>query len=111
LHVEAPFLIEPHQVAHVYAAVPGTLAEILVLPGQQVSRGDLLLRLTDPEKERQFRELTAQYQSQVFEVEKQHALDDQGKLAVAREQLQSLASQLADYERQLQELNIIAPAS
>lgn len=109
LHVEAPFLIEPHQVAHVYAAVPGTLAEIHVRPGMRVAKGDLLLRLADPEKERQYQELLAQQKSQKIEVEKQRALDASGKLAVAREQLQSIESQLAEYERHLKALSIVAP--
>ncbi len=109
LHVEAPFLIEPHDVAHVYTSVPGTLTQVLVQPGQRVVQGTLLMRLDDPEKERQYRELKAQYKVQEVEVDKQRALDSTGKLDVAREQLQSLATQLAEYERHLQDLNIVAP--
>lgn len=109
LHVEAPFLIEPHQVAHIFTSVPGTLAEVLVRPGARVARGDLLLRLEDPEKERQYRELQTQHRSQEIEVEKHRASHDAGKLSVAREQLQSLETQLADYRRQLEGLKIVAP--
>ena len=110
LHVEAPFLIEPHQVAHVYTTVAGTLAEVRVHPGMHVSKGDLLLQLSDPEKERQYRELEIQYRTQQVEVEKQRASDDAGRLAVAREQLQSLESQLADFQRQIEELSVHAPS-
>jgi len=59
LHFEAPFLIEPNQVAHVYTSVPGTLEEVLVRPGMHVSRGELLLRLADPEKELRYRDRNA----------------------------------------------------
>jgi len=111
LHVEAPFLIEPHQVRHVYAAVPGTLAEILVKPGDTVARGVLLMRLADPEKERQYRDIVAQYQAQKYEVEKHRASHDAAKLSVAREQLQSFETQMKDYEHQLEQLKIIAPVA
>ncbi len=109
LHFEAPFLIEPHGVAHVYTTVGGTLREIHVRPGQRVSRGDLLVRLADPEKERQYRDLVAQLQVQKVEMKKYRELNQPEKLAVARETVQSLEAQVADYERQLQELTVEAP--
>lgn len=111
LHVEAPFLIEPHQVVHVYNAVPGTVAEILVEPGSRVSRGDLLMRLKDPEMERQYAELKMKYEAQKIDVETQGQIpNNAGKLAIARQQLQSLKLQLADYKKQLKDLKIVAPA-
>jgi putative peptide zinc metalloprotease protein len=109
LHFEAPFLIEPNQVAHVYTSVPGTLEEILVRPGDHVSSGTLLLRLADPEKELRYQELKTQHAAQKIEVAKLQELHEEGKLAVAREQLLSLQSQLADYEQQLKELQVVAP--
>ncbi len=109
LHVEAPFLIEPHEVAHIYNAVPGTLAEVRVAPGAVVSRGDVLLVLADAEKEQKYRELKTQFRVQQADVERYRTVQDAAKLAVAQEQLQSLESQLADYEKQLKELTIISP--
>ncbi len=109
LHVYAPFLIEPYQVVHVYSTVPGTIAEVLARPGDHVSRGQLMLRLVDPDKERQYQELQSQYGVGQVEVDKQRALEQQARLAVAREQLQSIASQLKDYERQLEQLRVVAP--
>jgi putative peptide zinc metalloprotease protein len=108
-HVEAPFLIEPHNVKPVYANVAGTLVEICVKPGDDVEQGDLLLRLEDPDKERQFLELETQYRSAQIEVKKQRG--NTPKQVVARQQLQSLEDQLADYRRQLAELKITAPDS
>jgi putative peptide zinc metalloprotease protein len=109
LHVYAPFLIEPYQVVHVYATVPGKIAEVHAKPGEKVSHGELMLRLVDPEKERQYRELQSQYRVAQVEVDKQRTLDNQPRLTVAREQLQSLAAQLKDYENQLQQLKVVAP--
>jgi putative peptide zinc metalloprotease protein len=109
LHVYAPFLIEPYQVVHVYSTMPGTIAEVLVQPGAKVSSGDMLLRLADPEKERQYQELKSQYGVAKVEVNKQRTLDHAARLAVAQEQLQSIESQLKDYEVQLQQLLVVAP--
>jgi putative peptide zinc metalloprotease protein len=109
LHVEAPFLIEPHEVAHIYNAVPGKLAEVRVRPGAAVSKGDILLVLADPDKAFKYRELATQARAQQVEVDRFRASQDSARLDVAREQLKSLESQLADYEKQLEELTIVAP--
>ena len=50
-HVEATFIVEPHDVRHVYTTTPGFLREQLAQAGQPVKQGDLLLALKDPEKE------------------------------------------------------------
>jgi putative peptide zinc metalloprotease protein len=109
LHVYAPFLIEPYQVVHVYSSVPGTIAELLARPGAKVSRADLMLRLVDREKERQYQELRTQYRVAEVEVDKQRTLGHSARLAVARGQLQSIAAQLKDYESQLDQLRVVAP--
>jgi putative peptide zinc metalloprotease protein len=111
LHVEAPFLIEPHEVAHVYNAVPGTLAEMRARPGAVVSPGEVLLVLADPEKEHKYRELKTQFHAQKVEVDRYRTSQDSAKLAVAQKQLQSLETQLADYEKQLKELTIVSPCA
>jgi putative peptide zinc metalloprotease protein len=111
LHVYAPFLIEPHGVVHVYSSVPGTLSELLVEPGSHVDRGQLLMRLTDPDKERQYRELEAKHRGQLVEVDKQRLLNNPAGLAVAEQQRDSLERQLADYRQQLQLLEVRAPIS
>jgi putative peptide zinc metalloprotease protein len=109
LHVYAPFLIEPHGVVHVYSSVPGTLSELLVEPGSRVERGQLLMRLADPDKERQYRELEAKHKGQLVEVDKQRLLNNPSGLAVAEQQRDSLERQLADYRQQLQLLEVRAP--
>ncbi len=109
LHVYSPFLIEPHQVAHVYSTVPGTMAEIRVRPGDKVSRGDVLIQLIDRDKERLYNDLLTQFQTQEIEVEKQRKLEQAGKMEIARQQLQSLELQIKDYQNQLQQLTVTAP--
>ncbi len=109
LHVYAPFLIEPYQVVHVYSAVPGTIVDMPAKPGATVSHGEVMLRLADPDKERQYQELKSQFGVAQVEVEKQRTLDHAERLAVALEQLNSIKLQLQDYEKQLQQLEVVAP--
>src|SRR5262249_16039312 len=87
----------------------GMLTKVLVHPGERVSRGDLLLLLTDPEKEQRFLEIQTQHRTQEIEVKKLQALHDSRRLAVAREQLLSLELQLADFRQELEELKVTAP--
>jgi putative peptide zinc metalloprotease protein len=108
LHVYAPFLIEPHDVAHVYAAVPGTVAEIRVRPGDKVRKGDVLIRFVDMEKELQYQELLWQFRSHEIEVEKQRKLEQAGKLEVALKQLESLRQQITDHKFKLDKLTVTA---
>ncbi|GIT28951.1 MAG: hypothetical protein Ct9H300mP1_09970 [Planctomycetaceae bacterium] len=48
LHIEAMFLVEPHDVRHVYTPVPGRLENRPVQPGDQVTFGDTLATLANP---------------------------------------------------------------
>ena len=58
LHDETTFLIEPTDVAKVYATTPGRVSEVFVAPGSRVTKkGDLLVRLTNDEKEQKRRSL------------------------------------------------------
>jgi putative peptide zinc metalloprotease protein len=108
-HVYAPFLIEPHEVAHVYSAVPGTATEIRVKPGDKVQQGDVLIVLVDQDKERIYRDLKTQYETQQIEVDKLSQQQFSGKLEVALRQLHSLEQQIKDHEKLMEQLTIRAP--
>jgi putative peptide zinc metalloprotease protein len=109
LHEETPFMVEPSDVANVYVTTPGEVTQVRVAPGQRVSKGDLLLKLTNHEKEGKRRSLEMQCALQKKEVEMDRALDDKPHEAVARDQLAGLQKQLADQIRQLAQLEIRAP--
>jgi putative peptide zinc metalloprotease protein len=57
LHEEMAFMVEPLDVAHVYATAPGRVSEVHVAPGARVSKGDLLVKLINRETEQKRREL------------------------------------------------------
>ncbi len=105
----ATFIVEPHKVQHVYTAVPGFLEEVFVQPGEHVEQGQLLVRLSNPEKEDRYRELLAEKKVQEQRVQTFLALDDPAQRALAEQKVEDLEKQIAEYERQLAELEIRAP--
>ncbi len=110
LHVEAMFIIEPHNVQHVYTTEPGTLSALHVKPGDRVSAGDRLAELANPEKADRLRAMENQKEVQEIEEQLQLALDDLSSAKLADEKLESLKEQIADYKAQLESLKIKAPS-
>lgn len=109
LHIEAPFLLEPHNVQRVYAITPGQLTKLSVTPGQRVSRGTVLMQLSNPEKEDKRRLLSVQEKVQQSETHLYLVLDDPARESLAHVKLVSIDEQRAELERQLQRLTIVAP--
>ncbi len=108
-HLEALFIIEPHDVRHVYTTTPGFVKAVHVDPGQVVREDELLLELENPEMQDQLERMKAELRVQQVEIELFKALGDQSSLAIAQERLKTLQEQIAEYEQQLAELEIRAP--
>jgi putative peptide zinc metalloprotease protein len=109
LHVESVFLIEPHQVQHVFTSTPGRLTRFEAEPGQPVSQGQLLAVLSNPEQEDAIRALEVRKRVQKANVDLQHELDDLARERLAAEKLRSIEKQLADLKEQTRHLEIRAP--
>jgi putative peptide zinc metalloprotease protein len=109
LHEEMVFMVEPLDVAHVYATAPGRVQEIRAAAGDHVSKGDLLVKLVNRETEQKRRNLEMQRDSQQLELELDQALNDEAQEHVARTILAGINKQLADYDRQLALLEVRAP--
>jgi len=108
-HVVSPFYIEPHDVRYVQNSVPGTIEHVAVRPGERVEPQQTLLVLADPEKQLKLNEIEAQARAQRVEIDKRRTLDDAPGELVARQQLESLERQIADYQKQLALLELKAP--
>jgi putative peptide zinc metalloprotease protein len=109
LHEEMAFVVEPLDVAHVYAPAPGRLSEIHVAPGDHVSKGDLLVRLVNRETEQKRRELVMKRDIQRKELQLAHELDDQNQAHVVEKVLAGIETQLADFDREFALLDLRAP--
>lgn len=108
-HVEATFIVEPHDVRHLYTTIPGFLRATHVREGQIVKAGDLLLELENPEKEDKLLELYVQKKVVEQEINVATATNALGELEVAQKKLNTLREQIADYEQQLALLELLAP--
>jgi putative peptide zinc metalloprotease protein len=74
-----------------------------------VKKGDLLLRLTNDEREQKRRSLEMERDLQQKDVDLDHQLDDHAQEQVAREILAGMDKQLADKKRELLQLEIRSP--
>ena len=110
LHVKATFIIEPHEVQHVYTSVPGVLVEQCVRPGEHVERDQLLIRLSDEQKNDRYRGLLVEREVQEKAWATYRAVDDVAQQSLTEERLRSLNEQIADFEQQLAQLEVTAPA-
>jgi putative peptide zinc metalloprotease protein len=108
-YIEAPFLIEPHDVTHVMTPAPGQLVSFDVRPGEMVQQGRVLARLRDDEKEDQLRRLEVAKESQLAEIAMLLALELPGEHALAQKRLQTIESQIDELKQQIGELTIRAP--
>jgi putative peptide zinc metalloprotease protein len=109
LHEEMVFLVEPTDVANVYATTPGRVTEVFVAPGSRVAKGDLLVKLSNREKEGKRCALQKDRLVQEKEVALNRALDDQAQEQINLAILRGIEKQLLDYDRELAQLEIRAP--
>jgi len=109
LHIQSPFLLEPHNVRRIYAITPGQLTDPSVLPGQRVHHRSILMRLSNPEKEDKSRALAVARRVQQAEIHLSLALGDPSAEILARERLANIDEQRFELDRQLRHLIIVAP--
>ena len=78
LRVQGTLVLTPAKPEMVYAGVPGRLVELNVRDGEDVKKGTLLAKLSNPEKSREREQLQAQHDVNMVKAE---ALDRSDKLA------------------------------
>ncbi len=108
-YVKALFIIEPHDVRHVYVVSPGELTNLNVKAGQTVRKGDVLAKLSDPEKEDHYRRLQVKKKVQEIAEDTFFQLEDDAQRKLAADRIESVQKQIADYMQQIDELTILAP--
>ena len=111
LHIESMFLIEPTDVQLVYTTKPGRLTEVSVHAGDRVVADQPLAKLTNTEKEDEYRKLRVQEKVQEIEVRVAHVRADYSQQPIAREKLESIRAQIEDVKQQLKSLDVRAPCS
>jgi putative peptide zinc metalloprotease protein len=108
---QAPFVIEPIDVQHVYAITPGAVLRAHVQPGDIVAAEDLLMELENPQLEDEVRALTVRRDAQATVPVMYEKVDDPVNRAFAAEELRELDRQLAQAIRQREQLVLRAPVA
>ena len=125
-HIEAMFIIEPHDVRHIYSTTPGHLQDIKVGENQQVVGGDkngdgiideeeraqsdVIVVLTNEDKEDQLDNLRLQELIQTkAQIPTHESLDEQTEAELARRKLETIQGQINEFQRQITELRVVAP--
>ena len=111
--IQAPAMVRPADAQNIYAGTAGTLVEV-VPAGSHVSKGDVVARLADIETELAVADLRGQcrrQQARVLGLQQRQLIDDDAagsQLSVAQERLVDLRQRLAQKERDLTALVIVA---
>jgi len=118
LHVEAMYIIEPHQVQHVYTTVPGQLLDpetdgraVTVVAGQRVKSGQVLAVLTNEEIEDPKTKMESDRDAQRSKIDAFVAGDLRAHAQLAQDRLAAIEAQIVEYENQIDALTIRAPCS
>lgn len=108
---QAACVIEPAGVQHLYALRTGVIKEIAVQPGTHVHSGDLLILMQSPELIDELEKLRTEMTAQDVELKLMAELKDPEGRSLAEQRLQSIGRQVGERERQLQQMQVIAPVS
>lgn len=109
-YIEAPLVVEPLDVKHVYTKIGGVLTKgMLVKPGDQVRAGQVLAILRDPAMEIERENIEDELQLARNELDTQKAVDDPAQQELAEERIRSVEKQLAKFLEREELLTITAP--
>jgi putative peptide zinc metalloprotease protein len=100
LHVESSFLVEPLEAQHVFVVTSGRLVDVAVEPGQYVTKGTLLARLENVDKEDARRRFLVEKDVQHARVDLYHAIDDSPREELANVRLRSIDKRLEELDWQ-----------
>lgn len=107
--INSSFIVEPYGVKHVHALESAELKEVYVKPGQQITQGDKLMDFHSPDLERQLLELETQLKVANRHVETVKHIQNPGELAMGRERVKTIESQIAQMKQRIAKLTVFAP--
>jgi putative peptide zinc metalloprotease protein len=107
----APFVIEPVDVKHVFTSVPGALVEVRARQGDVVATDDVLAVLENPGLTDRVLELETEVEAQAVMPDIFRRVDDSVGVSVAEQRLRGLREQLADARQLTEQLVVRSPAA
>lgn len=109
ISIRAPVQLEFADVQPLYANVEGELAAIRVQPGQTVQAGQVLLEIHNLKAIERLNDLITNRDVLAVELRKHQVLGDAKNMALARESLKSIESEIVNQRSQLERQTILAP--
>ncbi|MEM1063021.1 MAG: HlyD family efflux transporter periplasmic adaptor subunit, partial [Planctomycetota bacterium] len=116
LFVPVPWLttsdvvVEPFDPVAVFTTVPGRLEEITRRPGDRVLAGDVVAKLANDELEEQRLDLTLRRSAAAVQRRVAVANADSTSVRLADEQISGLDAALAEVDRRIARLTVVAPS-
>jgi len=111
--VKTPFVVQPASAETIFVRWPGTLREINKNPGDQISAGDTIARLGNPDLEIKLEELRSELLQQTallaaYRVQDNDPLRMARLAGEAKAKIARLKKQIKDREKQMRHLNLEA---
>jgi putative peptide zinc metalloprotease protein len=111
-YVEAPLVVEPKDVKHVYTKIGGQLVQRMrVKPGDTVKEGDVIAVLVDPQMDMDEQDLNMKLSLAEAEIHTYNEAMDPGQAEVAEKSRDSVLKQLKEFKERKKLLTIRAPGS
>jgi putative peptide zinc metalloprotease protein len=107
----APLIVEPVGMRNVYTQVEGAVDQILVYPGETVTSGQPLLRLTNHTLDAEFAELQKLLQKRRVDATLARALNDSARLELALESAGTVEEELKQLQRKRERLTVLSPCN
>ncbi len=108
--VDVPAIVEPAEYERLFPPTASRLADILVKPGQKVSKGQVLFRFESPQIEQRLRLVKINLAEKRKRLERAAAdLRDKAQLQPLQSEYDTLASKRKGFERELERLTVRAP--
>lgn len=108
---QAPVVVEPYQVQHVYVDSPGVLVELRASVGDVVEAGTPLLVLDDPVLRDQLVESERVYRQSNVDLQLAQATSDPDLAQLARQSLETARLQILEALDRLERLTVKAPCA
>jgi putative peptide zinc metalloprotease protein len=107
--VTCSFEVEPHNVAYLYALVPGKLTEVMVKPEQKVQAGDILCRFENEEFMDELQKLEQEVEVLQITLTTVQLQRDDVEIAVNHDKLQTAQTRIRKLKEKIDQLTIHAP--
>lgn len=109
--IHSSFLIEPHNVQHVYSITSGHLEKVSIKPGDSVSKGDVLVVMNNEDLEDEKRRLIQQLKLAQTQRKTSLALNSSDEIKISNQRIAAIEGQVRLIDEQLENLIIKAPVS